>query len=67
MYDLQAFLSPDGYLGLADPYMKIQCIVIVKRVHGPATKDPVADIAVRVPKKMEPRAPATFSAARQQQ
>jgi hypothetical protein len=66
VYDLQAFLTPEGYLTVEDPYEQIQCIVITKRVQGPATSHSVTDAGVRVPKKPMLPAPASSPAANHQ-
>jgi hypothetical protein len=63
VFDLQAFLSPEGYLNVPYPYEIIQCMVITKRVQGPITSGNVAEATVRVPKK----APAISPAANHQQ
>lgn len=63
VYDLQAFLTPEGFLDVANPYEKIQCMVITKRVQGLATSHSVTEAPVRVPKKPMLPAPASSLAA----
>lgn len=67
VFDLQAFLSPDGYLIAPDPYESIQVMVITKRVQGPITSDNVREATVRAPKKTMVQAPAISPAANHQQ
>ena len=54
LYDLQRRLTPEGYLNFADPYSMINCMVIVKRVHGPASSLSAAKNMMNVSQKKMP-------------
>ena len=54
LYDLQGRLTPEGYLNFADPYSMINCMVIVKRVHGPATSLSTSKDMMNVSQKKMP-------------